>query len=119
MRFHASAAIVIVTALMSACSTQGARVEAQTYQQFEAGKTRKQDVIAALGQPSGRQFAGNEEALVYRFTKTNSKSWIPVAGAFLGNSVEVQICTFLFTTSDVLKNKSCSEQSGHSSLLGG
>ena len=100
------------TIALSACaSTTGTRVEADSYRSFEEGKTTKQEVIAHLGAPSGTQMVGSDEGLSYRFSSSDHKALIPVAGAFMGSKIETQACTFTFGADGILKRKACADGS--------
>lgn len=97
--------------LLSACASQQ-KVDSAQYQSFEEGKTTRAQIVAALGEPNGSTWTGNDESLNYSFSKGDKRGYIPVVGALLlaidGVKSDVQVCSFTVGKNQVLKQKLCS-----------
>jgi len=80
--------ITALTALMlTACASSGVRVTDEQMAQFHEGQTTKQEVIAALGQPTTTmRNADGTTVLMYTYAeaRTRGSTFIPIVGAFVG-----------------------------------
>lgn len=80
--------ITALTALMlTACASSGVRVTDEQMAQFHEGQTTKQEVIAALGQPTTTmRNADGTTMLMYTYAeaRTRGSTFIPIVGAFVG-----------------------------------
>jgi hypothetical protein len=105
--------------LLSAC-TVGQKVGSDQYQSFQEGKTTRAEIVAALGEPNGSSWVGQEETLSYSFVASDKRGYIPVVGAILlavdGVKSEVQVCGFTVDAKKLLKVKTCS---GSAQKVGG
>jgi len=81
LRFVSIVAIVLGVFIFGGCGGSKPAPQKKTQAEkpkFEIGKTTKEDVIAALGEPSGDSFNSvGEEVLFYRHTRVTGKAWIP------------------------------------------
>ncbi len=78
---------VLVALLLSACASSGVRVTDDQMSQFKEGQTTKQEVIAALGQPTTTMRNSDGTTMVmytYSEARTRGSTFIPIVGAFAG-----------------------------------
>lgn len=78
---------VFLVALLVGCASSGVRVTDSQMSQFVEGKTTQQEVVAALGEPTGvtRNFDGTT-TLIYTYAeaRTRATTFIPIVGLFAG-----------------------------------
>lgn len=83
-------ALLCITMALAGCAVQqGTKVESADISFIKKGQTTKTEVVQKLGQPTSvlRDSAG-KETLVWDFYKhtTDAKSFIPIAGLFVGST---------------------------------
>lgn len=104
-------AVAVLAATVLAACANPKKIDGEQYQSFTEGKTTRQDVIAALGQPTGSTFIGKNETLSYTITQIDKRGMIPGYGAVLamtgGLKNGSQICTFTFDPQQLLTSKTC------------
>lgn len=98
---------VAVSALLAGCAT-GKRIETEQYQQIVEGRTTKSQLVAMLGQPTTTSFQGQDQVLLYQFSKVDAASYIPFVN-IVANGASVQQCIFTFGKNEILKSKMCNE----------
>lgn len=110
MSKHPVTAAALAVLLLSACANPK-KIDVEQYQSFTEGKTTREEVIAALGNPTGSTFIGKDETLSYTITQIDKRGMIPGYGAVLamtgGLKSGSQICTFTFNPQKVLTAKTC------------
>lgn len=88
---------VLVLVVLSGCASlgivQGTQVSSEQLAKFTIGKTTKNEVIAALGDPQDYQFEGGKQILIYKYVK---------AGIFGGG--EGSGVNFIFNENGILKD---------------
>jgi outer membrane protein assembly factor BamE (lipoprotein component of BamABCDE complex) len=104
--------IAVAVLALSGCATSGVRVTDGQLQQFHAGQTTKQQVIAALGEPTGTmRNADGTTTLTYTYVESSVKptSFIPFVGLFAGGmNTHSTGVTLDFDKDGVLKNSTAS-----------
>lgn len=113
-RWTLAAAMTAALAL-TGCSTGSKSLAQESYEsigeKITKGKTTKDEVRSAFGNPKSVSRTGNEELWVYHLTRTNGKLFIPVAGAFMSNTVATKVLTVTFNPRGIVKDYSMNEAS--------
>lgn len=107
-KFAAALAALVLTA----CASSGVRVTDEQMAQFHEGQTTKQEVIAALGQPTmTTKNMDGTTTLMYSYfeSRVRGSTFIPIVGAFAGGADSRSNSVVLtFDQQDVLKSTSSS-----------
>lgn len=80
-------AAIVAALILAGCASSGVRVTDEQMAQFHEGQTTKQEVIAALGQPTTTmRNADGTTLLMYTYSeaRTRGSTFIPIVGAFVG-----------------------------------
>src|SRR5690554_6309650 len=80
-------AAIAAALILAGCASSGVRVTDDQMSQFKEGQTTKQDVIAALGQPTTTMRNSDGTTMVmytYSEARTRGSTFIPIVGAFAG-----------------------------------
>ncbi|OZI64598.1 outer membrane protein assembly factor BamE domain-containing protein [Bordetella genomosp. 4] len=86
MRFWASVCALV---LIAGCVSTGVQVKDEQLSSFVPGQTTRQEVIAALGQPTTQmRNADGTSMLIYTHVEAQARaaSFIPIVGAFVGGA---------------------------------
>ncbi len=82
-----SIVIAVAALALSACASSGVRVTNDQLSQFKEGQTTKQEVLAALGQPTMTMRNADGTTMImytYAEARTRGSTFIPIVGAFAG-----------------------------------
>lgn len=77
---------MIVTIVLTACTTMGTKIDPNALASFTKGKTTCSEVITVLSEPNQSTVNANgENILIYSYSKTrmNPATIIPLAGLFV------------------------------------
>ncbi len=101
--------IGVAAVLLSACMRMGVQVTEEQLARFEEGKTTMQEVVSALGQPTGEHSMRNgTRAMTYMYNemKARPESFIPYVGGILfgGFDQKSSTATLVFDRTGVLKS---------------
>jgi outer membrane protein assembly factor BamE (lipoprotein component of BamABCDE complex) len=80
-------AAIVAALILAGCASSGVRVTDEQMSKFHEGQTTKQEVIAALGQPTTTmRNADGTTMLMYTYAeaRTRGSTFIPIVGAFVG-----------------------------------
>ncbi|WP_322997957.1 outer membrane protein assembly factor BamE domain-containing protein [Castellaniella sp.] len=103
---------LISTFILSACAATGVKVTDDQLSQFHEGQTTKQEVIAALGQPTTTMRNADGTTMVmytYSEARTRASTFIPIVGAFAGGvDSRASTAVLTFDQNGVLKSTSTS-----------
>lgn len=106
-------AVVLAALFLSACAATGVKVTDDQLSQFHEGQTTKQEVIAALGQPTTTMRNADGTTMVmytYSEARTRASTFIPIVGAFAGGvDSRASTAVLTFDQNGVLKSTSTSE----------
>jgi len=93
--------VVLLASALSACATQGAKVDPDKLGQLKPGISTISDAKALFGEPeSSSRHQDGTTTLTYGFssTTTDGKSLIPIVGGFIGkptkSSIDYTMLTF-------------------------
>jgi hypothetical protein len=93
--------VVLLAGMLSACATQGAKVDPNKLAQLKPGVSTISDAKALFGEPeSSARHQDGTTTLTYGFssTTTDGKSLIPIVGGFIGkppkSSIDYTMLTF-------------------------
>jgi hypothetical protein len=93
--------VVLLAGVLSACATQGAKVDPDKLSQLKPGVSTISDAKALFGEPeSSSRHQDGTTTLTYGFssTTTDGKSLIPIVGGFIGkptkSSIDYTMLTF-------------------------
>lgn len=107
-----SIVIAIAALALSACASSGVRVTDDQLSQFQEGQTTKQEVIAALGQPTTTMRNADGTTMImytYAEARTRGSTFIPIVGAFTGGvDTRSSNVVLTFDQQGVLQNTSSS-----------
>lgn len=113
MKFSVFALLAISMLVLSGCGgakpapTQKQVKVKQGYEHYKVGKTTKDEIIADLGEPSGRAYnSKGEETFAYHNIHATGKAWIPFY--FGHDRVRTSIQNFTFNKKNILINYSTS-----------
>ncbi|WP_298016678.1 hypothetical protein [uncultured Castellaniella sp.] len=107
---------------LAGCASSGVKVSDDQLSQFHEGQTTKQEVIAALGQPTTtmRNMDGTT-TLMYSYVESRARpsTFIPIVGAFVGGAdTRSNMVMMMFDHQDILSRyTSSSSQTGTSTGL--
>lgn len=105
--FVAKFSSIIIIATLAGCAT-GNKVESEKYLQVKEGKTTVTELVALMGEPSGRGHQGNKLVLTYFSTKRDAAAYVPLLN-LTGQNFSSQSCSFTFNNKGILEFKSCTE----------
>jgi outer membrane protein assembly factor BamE (lipoprotein component of BamABCDE complex) len=95
-----------------ACFSRGTKVDSDKLAQIKQGETTKNQVLAILGPPNQSFSQDGIETYAYSYTSTqiSGKTFIPVAGAFIGGSSgEHQMVAITFDAKGIVESVSTSQ----------
>lgn len=105
-------AVFSAALILAGCAASGVKVTDDQLSQFKEGQTTKQEVIAALGQPTtSMRNADGTTLLMYTYSeaRTRGSTFIPIVGAFVGGvDTRSNNVMLTFDKQDVLQNSSSS-----------
>ena len=103
---------LLCAALVAGCAASGVKVTDDQLSQFHEGQSTKQQVIAALGQPTMTMRNADGTTMVmytYSEARTRASTFIPIVGAFAGGvDSRASTAVLTFDQDGVLKNTSSS-----------
>ena len=82
-----SVVAIVLGLLLGGCAATGVQVKEEQLAAFEKGKTTLQEVVAALGQPTGNTLMPDGSRMIsYTYAQAQARpaTFIPIVGAFAG-----------------------------------
>ncbi|MBB6254097.1 outer membrane protein assembly factor BamE domain-containing protein [Nitrospirillum iridis] len=112
---------VVALTCLTACASSGHKVDQAKVDAFQAGKTTRAEVVAAIGEPTAiSTLPDGRHLAVYSYATAAARpeTFIPVVGAFVGGAdAKGSSYTFWFDKADILTSIS-STQTNTSTGLG-
>lgn len=114
--FAAFAAVALCS-----CVSTGVQVKDEQLSAFEAGKTTRQEVISALGNPTTQmRNADGTSTMIYSYTEASARpaTYIPFVGAFVGGADSRSTMVTLTFDADGRLVSHTSSESAHGTGMG-
>ncbi|MDK9738872.1 outer membrane protein assembly factor BamE [Vibrio sp. D404a] len=109
------ASALLLTVMLTACASQGTKMDNETISKVEKGQTTEQQLITMLGEPTSTGFSSDgSKQLTYTYSSASSNpaSFIPFVGfLFSGVDSETQVLYITLDKKGKVSDYTYSEQS--------